>query len=127
MRTPSALSCFSEVFPGVQAQHHLVNIIVGIQGIVCAEATAHVPELPSLGILPPQDFPFVLAFLKLLVPLSFFLEDRAVGRPCHEESPQLGQQTGAIVVEISLIYLAAQCTALHLFLIFSFCLFGFFL
>ena len=100
---------------------------------MCAEATAHVPEqllrlgylgsLPSLGLLPPQDFPFVLAFLKLLLPLSFFLEDRAVGRPCHEESPQLGQQTGAIVVKISLIYLAVQCTALHLFLIFSFCLF----
>ena len=116
MRTPSALSCFSGVFPGVQVQHHLVNIIMGIQGIVCAEATAHVPEqllrlgylgsLPSLGLLPPQDFPFVLAFLKLLLPLSFFLEDRAVGRPCHEESPQLGQQTGAIVVKISLIYLA---------------------
>lgn len=56
--------------------------------------------LPSLRILPSQHIPFILAFLQLLATLSSLLEDWVLGRLCHVEFSQLGQQIVAIVVKI---------------------------
>lgn len=56
------------------------------QGSVQVEAAIHASEwlcqagllgcLPSLGTLLTWDFLFILAFLQLLLPLSFLLEDQ---------------------------------------------------